>query len=161
MDILSEAAQEQNNNNDPSNRLAPHGRDSNTHTHTRPNGRHNTQYINIAVTSLNTIQPKVTQTETLFTAYGTHQIFYYSPRATQARRGNQISLMYDKCYDQSITWENKGVNIPLLIINKNKIGNNFIQLRYVENFKWLTAFLLFDMHNPFSSMTCMHNVTSY
>ena len=70
MDILSEAAQEQNNNNDPSNRLAPHGRDSNTHTHThaRPNGRHNTQYINIAVTSLNTIQPKVMQTQTLFTA---------------------------------------------------------------------------------------------
>ena len=36
-----------------------------------------------------------------------------------------------------------------------------MQLRYVENFKWLTAFLLFDMRNPFSSITCMYNVTSF
>ena len=49
------------------------------------------------------------------------------PWATQTR-SNQISLMYDKLYDQSITWENRGVNIPLLIINKDKIRKKHIQL---------------------------------
>ena len=69
--------------------------------------------------------------------------------------------MFDKFCDQSITWEKRGVNIPLLIINKDKIGKKLIQLRYVKNLKWLTAFLLFDMHNPFSSTICMYNVTSF
>ena len=72
---------------------------------------------------------------------------------------NQISLTYDKFCHQSITWENRGVNIPLLIINKDKIRKKLIQLRYVENLKWLTVFLLFDMHNPFSGITCIYNVT--
>ena len=36
-----------------------------------------------------------------------------------------------------------------------------MQLRYVEKFKWLTAFLLFHMYNPFFSITCMYNVTSF
>ena len=35
-----------------------------------------------------------------------------------------------------------------------------MQFRYVKNVKWLTAFLLFDMQNPASSIKCMYNVTS-
>ena len=129
-------------------------------THTRLNGRHDTHY-NTAVTSLATIQPKGMWTQTPSRAYHIHWIFYYNPWATQTRRGNQISLMYDKFCDQSITWENRRVKIPLLIINKDKIRKNLIQLSYVQNFKWLTAFLLYDMHNPFSSITYMYNVTSF
>ena len=68
--------------------------------------------------------------------------------------------MFDKFCDQSITWEDRGVNIPLLIISKNKIGKKLMQFRYVKNVKWLTAFLLFDMQNPVSSIKCMYNVTS-
>ena len=141
--ILSEAAQEQNNK----------------HIHPKWNSRHDTHYNDIAVTSLATIQPKGIQTRTPSRACHIHQIFYYNPWATQTRRGSQISPMYKFC-DQSIAWENRGVNIPLLIINKDKIRKKLIQARYVENFKWLTTFLLFDMHNPFSCITCMY-VTSF
>ena len=56
INILSEVAQE-HNNNDPSKRLStPHM--GLKHTHPRPNSRHDTYYNNIAVTSLATIQPK-------------------------------------------------------------------------------------------------------
>ena len=34
----------------------------------------------------------------------------------------QPNIPYDKFCDQSITWQNRGVNIPPFIINKEKIG---------------------------------------
>lgn len=53
-----------------------------------------------------------------------------------------------------------GVIIPLLFINKDKLEKKLKQLRYVENVEWLTAFLLTDMNNSFSSITSTYNVIS-
>ena len=153
--ILSEAAREHSNNNNLSNR---HSTPQMGLKHTHTSGQ---------MTDMTTTTPKLhrhpaqrhaSPNPILATPHpsGKPEL---RPWATQTR-GNQISLIYDKFCDQSITWENRGVNTALLTINKDKIKKKFVQLRYVENFKWLVALLLFDIHNTFSSIICMLNVTS-